>query len=279
MKYKRKRKLVSAGKYGITIFVVVVTALPFVWMVSTAFKPRPEQFTAPPTLLPVHPTLDNFLDMESLGFTSYFLNSVITSGLTTVLVIVVSIFSAYSLARLKILGSKQIMYVILFTQMIPLQALAVPLYIIMKSLNFLDTYQSLIISYLTFTVPTALWLLWSFTSIIPDEIEEAAMMDGARTLMRFRRVILPLMRVGIASTASYVFIASWQQFFFPLVFITSNSHKPLTVGLLSSIGQFAIINWGDLMAMSTVFSLPIFILFLYLQKHLVSGFLRGALKG
>jgi multiple sugar transport system permease protein/raffinose/stachyose/melibiose transport system permease protein len=163
--------------------------------------------------------------------------------------------------------------------MFPLAALIIPIYAIISNLRLLNTYYSLVIADLTFTVPTSVWLLRSFILGVPAELEEAAQIDGCSRLKAFIKIVLPILAPGIASTAAYIFIAVWQEFMFALTFISSDEMKTLTVGFLRFIGQYSYaIDWGAVMAACTVASIPVFRLFMLLQRQLIAGLLRGALK-
>lgn len=252
---------------------------PFLWMLSVALKPPPEQFGIPPTLLPSHPTLENFLSVLHYPlFINYFTNSLIIATITTIFVVCVTVFSAYSFSRVKFAGRKKFLSLIIFSQLFPLAAIIVPIYIIISKIGLINTYFSLIIAYLSFTVPISVWILRGFIEGIPYELEEAAMIDGCGKLQAFLRIILPLSRSGIAATASYIFFVTWQEFMFALTFITDETKRTLPVGILDFIGQYET-NWGNLMAASIFVCLPVFILFMVLQRQLVAGLTKGSLKG
>jgi len=210
-------------------------------------------------------------------FIYFFLNSILIASTTTLLVVFVTIFCAYSFSRLKFPGRTSLLSIIILTQLFPLAAIIVPIYIIMSRVGLINTHFSLIIAYLSFTVPISVWLLRGFIQGIPPELEEAAMVDGCGRLQAFIKIILPLSRPGIAATAAYIFFVSWQEFMFALTFITDEYKRTLTVGILDFVGQYTT-DWGSLMAASVCICLPVFVLFLILQKQLITGLTRGALK-
>jgi len=279
MKRMKKKKLIRQITVYILVGVLLIFVLfPFGWMVSVALKTPEEQFQVPPTLLPSHFTLQNFLTLSQHPvFIYFFLNSILIASTTTLLVVFVTIFCAYSFSRLKFPGRKSLLSIIILTQLFPLAAIIVPIYIIMSKVGLINTYFSLIIAYLSFTVPISVWLLRGFIQGIPPELEEAAMVDGCGRLQAFIRIILPLSRPGIAATAAYIFFVSWQEFMFALTFITDEYKRTLTVGILDFVGQYTT-DWGSLMAASVCVCLPVFILFLILQKQLITGLTKGALK-
>ena len=264
--------------YVLAVITVLFFALPLVWMISAALKEPAELFTFPPRLLPVHPTLENFRSALSPAFLRYGLNSAIVATMTTVLTLLVAVFSAYSFSRLKYPGRKTLLVLILFTQLLPLAVLIVPMYRIMARLNMLDTYPALIIAYLTFTIPVAVWFMRGFLSAIPYELEEAAQLDGASRLQAFLLIVLPVSLPGISATATYVFFVTWQEFMFALAFTTSRHMRTLPVGILDFIGEHQT-DWGVLMAASVLVCLPVFFLFFLLQRQFIAGLTQGAIKG
>ncbi len=272
-------KLRTTLLYLAVAILVIWILLPIVWMVSTAFKPPKEQFTAPPLLFPLNPTLSNFETIATPWFIRIFVNSLIVSTSTTAIVIGMSLLPSYSFARFRFRLRRHIFYTLIFSQMFPLAALIIPIYMIVFTFNLLDTYYALVIANLTFTVPTSVWLMRSFILGIPVELEEAALIDGCSKISAFARIVLPLLGPGIASTTTYIFILTWQEFLFALTFISLDEMKTLTVGILRFIGQYAYaIDWGAVMAASTVASVPVFVLFMLLQRQLIAGLLKGALK-
>ncbi|MBA7712275.1 Diacetylchitobiose uptake system permease protein DasC [subsurface metagenome] len=279
MRAMKKKKLIRQSIIYILVALLLIFVLfPFAWMVSIALKTPEEQFRVPPTLLPSHFTLQNFLTLSQHPvFIYFFLNSILIASTTTLLVVFVTIFCAYSFSRLKFPGRTSLLSIIILTQLFPLAAIIVPIYIIMSRVGLINTHFSLIIAYLSFTVPISVWLLRGFIQGIPPELEEAAMVDGCGRLQAFIKIILPLSRPGIAATAAYIFFVSWQEFMFALTFITDEYKRTLTVGILDFVGQYTT-DWGSLMAASVCICLPVFVLFLILQKQLITGLTRGALK-
>jgi ABC-type glycerol-3-phosphate transport system permease component len=264
--------------YALVVITVAFFALPLFWMISVGLKQPQELFTFPPRLLPSHPTLENFRAALSPAFLRYGLNSAIVASLTTVITLTVAVFSAYSFSRLKYPGRKTLLILILFTQLLPLAVIIVPMYRIMAKLNMLDTYPALIIAYLTFTIPVAVWFLRGFFAAIPHELEEAAQIDGASRLQAFLLIVLPISLPGISATGTYVFFVTWQEFMFALAFTTSKAMRTLPVGILDFIGEHQT-DWGVLMAASVLVCLPVFLLFFLLQRQFIAGLTQGAIKG
>jgi multiple sugar transport system permease protein/raffinose/stachyose/melibiose transport system permease protein len=193
-------------------------------------------------------------------------------------VIAVSLFSSYAFSRLRFRGRKFLLKVIILTQLFPLIVIIIPIYTIFTRLHLINTHISLVIAYLTFTVPVGVWILRGFFKGIPYNLEEAAMVDGCTRLRAFIRIVLPLARPGISATAVYIFIVTWQEFMFALTFMSGQKMRTLPVGILDFVRQYGI-NWGGLMAASTLITIPVFILFLILQRQFISGLTQGSIKG
>lgn len=278
---RRKRRIRFLHRliiYGLVVLLMVFVLFPFAWMLSISMKSPAEQFKVPPTLLPSVPTLKNFLSVfEHPFFLNSFMNSLIIAAATTFVVICVTVISAYSFSRIRFPGRKTFLSIIILSQLFPLAAIIVPIYIVMSKIGLINTYLSLIIAYLSFTVPISVWLLRGFIAGIPPELEEAAMLDGCGRLQAFWRIILPLSKPGIAATAAYVFFVSWQEFMFALTFITDEAKRTLPVAILDFIGQYET-NWGNLMAASILVCLPVFVIFMVLQRQMVAGLTKGSLK-
>jgi len=263
---------------GLTL-VLFFVLFPFMQMLSTSLKGPEEIFNVPILWIPEHISFVNFT--AALGyshFLQYFFNSLAISTITCVLVIVISIPAAYAFTRMVFPGRGVFLSLILFSQMFCVSAIVVPLYKMVGGLGLLNTYSGLILVYLAFTVPVAIWLLRSFLMNIPVDMEEAAMIEGASKFEAFLKVVVPLLRPGIAATAAYVYLITWQEFLFALIFMTKPENRTLAVGIMDFKGQYET-NWGTMMAASIIISIPVFILFLFIQRQLISGLTEGATKG
>ncbi|NUR89989.1 MAG: carbohydrate ABC transporter permease [Nonomuraea sp.] len=269
-----KRAGIYAGAVALAAFVLG----PVAWMVITALKPRDEVFTAPPHWIPYHPTFDNFsaaLDTKFLGFLG---NSLLVCLGATVLCVALALISSYTLSRPAGRSRNVILIAVLISQLLPQAVLLVPLYRAAEGLGLLNSYGGLMVVYLTFTLPVAMWLLHGFITAIPPELEEAAQVDGLSPFRAFFTVIVPLARPGIAATAAYVFFTAWQDFMFALVFLTDEDKRTLPLGVLSFMGQYTV-QWGQLMAASTLLVIPILVIFTLVQRHFIAGLTVGAVKG
>jgi multiple sugar transport system permease protein len=275
------RKRIVFALYNLAVWsIVLAIAFPLFWMLSTALKPNDETFAMPPTLLPAHPTLDQFRRLlTETPFATFFLNSVIVGVSTTVLVVTIAALGAYGLVRFRFPGRELIAHLVLFTYLLPAVLLLLPLYLIISQLGLANSLLGLVIAYTTFALPFALWLLRSFVAAIPIEIEEAAMVDGASRMHAFLEVVIPQALPGIISTALFTFILSWNEYLYGMVFINVDSSKTLPPGVLTMLNQNQDVEWALLMAASVLMSVPVLVMFAFLQRHLTRGFGAGAVKG
>jgi len=275
------RRLLTYALYNLAVWTfVLAVAFPLLWMIGTALKPNDETFAVPPTLLPVHPTLDQFRRLlTGTPFLTYFANSVVVALATTALVIVTAVAGAYGLVRFRFPGRNLVAHVVLFTYMLPAVVLLLPLYLTISALGLANSLVGLVVAYTTFALPFALWLLRSFIGSIPIELEQAAMIDGATRLQAFIEVVLPQALPGIISTALFSFILSWNEYLYALVFINVDDRKTLPPGVLTMLNQNQNVEWALLMAASVLMALPVIVCFGFLQKHLTRGFGAGSVKG
>ena len=260
--------------------VVLAIAFPLMWMASTALKPNAETFAVPPTLLPVHPTIEHFVRLiRETPFLVYMANSALVGLMTTALVIVVAMAGAYGLVRFRFPGREAIAHLVLFTYLLPAVVLLLPLYLTVSAMGLANSLFGLVIAYTTFCLPFSLWLLRSFLAGIPIDLEEAAMTDGANRFRAFIDVVLPQALPGIISTALFSFILSWNEYLYALVFINVDDRKTLPPGVLTMLNQNQNVEWALLMAASVLMTIPVLVFFSFLQRHLTRGFGAGAVKG
>jgi ABC-type glycerol-3-phosphate transport system permease component len=263
---------------AINILVALVILLPFFWMVSVSLKPPTEAFAIPARLWPENPTLDNYVTAFRPEFRTYFFNSIIVSLSTVVITVTLALLAAYAFTRAQFRVLSLIMTLVIVTQMFPASAIIIPIYKMMKAADLLNTYASLIIAYVTVTLPVAIWMLRGFMANLPVTLEEAAAIDGAGPLRTFFEIIVPLCRPGIMATTVFVLIVTWQEFLFALSFTSTKEMRTLPVGVNDFIGQYGI-RYGELMASSVLISLPVIIIFFVLQRQFVAGLTAGAVKG
>ncbi len=260
--------------------IVLMVAFPLFWMLVTSVKPQFELFRRPPTILPDTWTFEHYAKLLSDSrFLGYFRNSVILSTATTFVVVAIATLGAYSLVRFRYRGRESLAFLVLFTYLLPSVVLLLPLYLMLVNLGLSNTIVSLVIAYTTFALPYALWLLRSFMAGIPEDLEAAALVDGASRMGAFRDVILPQLLPGIISTALFTFILSWNEYLYALVLVNSDSARPLTTGVMNMLISSFNIEWSLLMAASVMMSVPLIIVFAFLQSYLTRGFGAGGVKG
>jgi multiple sugar transport system permease protein len=259
---------------------VVFLGFPLVWMLSTAFKPPRELVVLHPTLIPDRPTVQNFVQAfteQDLGRAA--LNSLQVSLASAVLTVLVALPASYALARFRTrLGTVALGWVLL-SQLFPFVLLIIPIFLILREVGLANTHAGLVLIYVVWALPFALWMLQGFVRNIPHELEEAASVDGATRLQVLRRVVLPLLAPGVVATSLFAFISAWNEFFFALVMIKTPELATLPVTLARFVGIEGTARLGPLAAGSLLATLPSLIFFAVMQRRLSSGSLAGAVKG
>ena len=284
---------VAAILYAVLGAITFVVCFPLLWAISTSLKPKDEIFRWPPTLWPEHVTLDAYRELlfggsvasapgagvpPSAYFLTWFGNSIIVSVGSTIISITVATLAAYSLTRFRFWGQRSVPYIAILGYMVPSVIFVFPMFLTMVSLELTDTLLSLILGYVCITLPFCLWLMWAFFRGVPIEIEEAALVDGASRLQVFRQIVLPVALPGIIAASIFSLIVSWNDYLFGRVFMNSMENLPLTVGVMHFFDGTHV-DWALMMASSVLMTLPMAILFGFMQRHLVAGFGAGAVKG
>lgn len=265
---------------GIALLTAFALA-PFVWVFLTSLKTRAELYATPLLYLPRTLTVANYVDAwtsKLTPFSRFFANSLWVSSVTMVATTAISILAGYALARFRFFGRQAVLLIFLATQMFPAVLLIAPLLAQWHALGLIDTYQALIYSNFSFTVPFTVWMLVGYFDSIPRELEESAMIDGCSRFGALCRVILPLAAPGVAATAIFAFVSSWSELLFAITFTSQTEMRTLSAGLLFMVGQYEI-QWGQLSAGVIISTLPVAVLFTYLQRHLIRGLAAGAVKG
>ena len=272
---KDKGKLFLGGSLSV---IFIIFFFPFYWIISSAFKSPQEIIQKDSTIVPRSFTFEHF---EKILFSSDFLiylkNSLIVSFFSMFIAVILSIFAAYGLHKLKFYGNKLVERSLLVTYAFPGVILLIPMYLMLGKMGLLNSYFALILINVTFSTPFAVWMLKAFFKTIPYDIEEAAMIDGASKITILFKIIFPLALPGIASVSIFCFIISWTEYMFASIMISGDDLKTLPVGLASIVGQYQI-DWGFLLAGATLASLPVIILFIFVGKYFVSGLTDGAVK-
>jgi N,N'-diacetylchitobiose transport system permease protein len=265
---------------AIAAIFCLVWIFPVYWMVNTAFKPRPEVMTPTPHFLPEHPTLDNFVRAVTQDqFLANLRNSVIVVAATVAASIALGIFAAAALSRFRFTGRRTIMVVILAVQMLPSTALLIPMFAMFNSVDLLGTYLALVLAYVATVLPFSIWVMRGFFLAIPTEVEEAAQIDGAGTWRMLFSVLFPLVAPGVIATSIFAFIAAWNDYLFAYTFMQDESRYTLPVWLASFSNPHTGTDFGGQMAASVLFSVPVVVFFLLIQRNLVAGMSAGAVKG
>jgi len=256
----------------------IVVLFPFYWLLVSSLKTQDQLFQIPPLWIPTAPTFDNFVRLFQGRFPVWFQNSAVVASATTLLGLTLAALAAYSFSRFPFPGNRALSTIFLFIQLFPVAVVVIPLFILWTNLKLTNTYASLIVTYLVFGLPVSTWLLIGFFNAVPAELEEAAMIDGSSRLGALWRVTLPLALPGLAATAIYIFLLSWNEFFFALTFMNSTDMRTIPVGLSSFFAEHSV-DWGLVMAGSVVASLPVVLLFGALSRYFIQGLTSGALKG
>jgi arabinogalactan oligomer / maltooligosaccharide transport system permease protein len=276
---RRKADLgLSILGHAYMIVLSIFAIAPLAWAISSAFKPDSEMLGAI-SLLPHHPTLSHFrLVISQTSFPRWFLNSSIVALSTTVLAIVIGTLGGYAMSRFRFAGRNLYGNTLLVIQMFPGVMLAIPLFLILSNYHLVNTLWALVVTYLTFSLAFAVWMLKGYFDGIPKEIEEAATIDGASRLQILWRLIIPLAGPGITTVAVYAFLLAWNEFFFAYIFLASNDKYTLSLGMYTFIQQFTT-QWGNVMAAGVLTTIPVLVAFFAVQRALTRGLIAGSVKG
>jgi N,N'-diacetylchitobiose transport system permease protein len=262
---------------GIVLFVVMV--FPVFWMVSTSLKANHQIYGFNPTWFPRHPTLHHF---EAAIHRQYFWtdvkNSAIVVLVTVAIALALSFLAAIALAKYRFSGRKLFIVLVIGIQMLPQAGLIIPLYIVLASRNQVNTLTGVILVYLTFALPFCVWTLRGFVIGIPKDLEEAAMVDGSTRLGAFFRILLPLVAPGLVATSVFAFITSWNEYIFANTLLHTGDKQTITVWLSYLYGGNRFVDWGQIMAASTLIAIPVVIFFLLVQRRIAFGLTAGAVK-
>jgi len=273
------RNLRTVGKYGVAVLIGGFILTPLLWTLLCSLRPSSELLRYPPTFLPGKIILSHYYNLlRDTFFSTYFLNSLFVALITTPLTLIIATPGAYALTRFRFRGRDVFATFLLFSYMVPLLLLGLPMFMLMSRLQLLNTRLSLIISYTAFCLPFCMWMLRSFFLSIPKSLEEAAMVDGASRGQALLRIVMPLAMPGLISCGIFTFVLVWNEYALALLFIRSEQLKTLPLGMAAFMGQVAS-QWGYLLPAIILMIAPLLFLFMFIQKALVRGFLAGATKG
>jgi multiple sugar transport system permease protein len=260
------------------IAILIWSAGPFVWQFSTSLQLDKALTEDTPSLWPSPVTLEHYANVFFVKkFQLYVLNSIIVAGLTTLFCLAIGSLAAFSLSRLEIKGRFGVLGVILSVSMFPQIAIVGPLYLIASEAGLLDTYSGLVITYLALGLPLVTWVLFGYFDTLPREIDEAARMDGIGPIGLLVRIIIPMSLPGIVTTGLLAFIAAWNEFMFALAFTSTIEHQTIPVGI-ANFQNLYYVPWGDIAAASVVVTVPLILLVLFFQRHIIEGLTQGAVK-
>jgi ABC-type glycerol-3-phosphate transport system permease component len=265
----------ALGVYGAAAALILLVGFPFYWMVTTSLKTFRE-IAIERTLAPRRLTVENYTALfEQTNILGHAANTLLVSAIATALTIVIASAAAYAMTRFTTGVGEWIERLSLYAYMLPPIVLIIPFYLGMRASGLTNTLTGLVLSYLSFTLPLGLWMMRTCFEAIPKSMEEAAIVDGASRFQAFALIALPQALPGIVSTAIFVFILCWSEYLFPTLLVSSDHLRTVTVTLASLAGGGQNIKFGLLMAASTVATVPILLIFLFLQKHLTRGFAAG----
>ncbi|MEO1017111.1 MAG: carbohydrate ABC transporter permease [Pseudomonadota bacterium] len=279
MSTAQRRLLNQAGLWVLIVIISVYALFPFYYAILTSFKFGAEIFTV--NYFPTHFSLGNYISVLGGGnFPRNLLNSVIVSFATVTIALFLAVTASYALARVRFRGRGLLLFTILSVSMFPQIAVLAGLFEMIRSVGLYNSLLSLILSYMIFTLPFTVWVLTTFMRDLPIELEEAAIVDGAKPHQIIFKVFMPLMWPALVTTGLLAFIAAWNEFLFALTFVSNDAQRtvPVAIALLSGASEHEI-PWGAIMAASVIVTVPLVILVLIFQRRIVAGLTAGAVKG
>ncbi|WP_329128090.1 carbohydrate ABC transporter permease [Streptomyces sp. NBC_01465] len=275
----RTSKPARAGQYVALLCYLIFIAFPFAWLISTAFKPPRELATLHPTWIPKDPTLQNFRDaFDQQPLLHAALNSLIAAVSAALIAVVIATPMAYVMARHRSKLSTAATGWVVVSQAFPFVLIIIPLFLILKNLYLINSLPGLIMVYVVWSLPFALWMLVGYVRAVPPELEEAAAVDGASKLRTLVSVTAPLLAPGLVATALFAFITAWNEFFFALVLLKTPEKQTLPVVLTHFLGAEGVADLGPLAAAAFLATIPSLVIFAIIQKRITGGMLAGAVK-
>ncbi len=262
----------------LSIFVLIL-AFPLIWMLSVSLKPTVETFSLPPKLIPSSIYFDGYIKiLNNDQYRRFLLNSYLLGLVVTGLSVLIGTLAAYGFSRYQFFGDRIAKLFVITTQMVPTITLLIPLFGVIVWLKLYDTMWGLILTYLTFSLPYAVIMMNGYLDTIPKDFDEAATIDGCTPIGVLFKVLLPVAAPGIISTAVYTFLLAWNEFLFALALTRSIEMRTVPVGISMMVGEFGL-KWDEMMAFSVIGSLPVLILFMSVQRFVISGLSAGGVKG
>jgi multiple sugar transport system permease protein len=288
--WRRLRSLIGSTMFYLLVALLIIAVLaPFAWMIISSISLPSELASVPPHWFPQQPTLDRYLSLilgknsglpvpiAATKFIHSLGNSLVISSATTIVCIIAGTLAAYAIVRLPVPGKGGFMFGMLAAQMLPVITVIIPLFLLMQAIKFTDTWHGMIILYSGYMLPTVIWIMYGYFQTLPEELEEAGMIDGCSRIGAFLRVVLPISGPGIVAITAFAFLYTWNEFFMALIFTGANT-KTITV-LITEFSNQAGIDYGLMTTGGVIGSIPPIIIVLLLQKYIVAGLTSGAVKG
>jgi ABC-type glycerol-3-phosphate transport system permease component len=279
MRSRRGIRPVQIVSYAVLALAALIAILPILWALLTSLKSMGEILAYPPVFVPSSITIENYRSVIfGSGFLRYLFNTLLVAAIAIGIVLVAASHCAYAVSRIRFRGREGLMFLILTASMVPLVSLLSPLYLIWSSFGLYDTYFGMALVFAAWQTPTAVWLIRGFIEAVPYEIEEAAMIDGCSRWKCFYRIVLPIVQPGLVATAIVIFIFIWNDFLIATALTISDSRRLMQVGLYRYLGDLGV-DWGRFSAYTILSIFPVVVVFVTLQKRLISGLVGGAIKG
>jgi multiple sugar transport system permease protein len=269
------------------IIILVFTLAPIVWLFISSISPLSEMLSVPPRWIPSHPTFTNYWEIISAtsktGGVNYqfkcgVVNSLVVATGVTIVCLFIGSLAAYAFARLKVPFKNKFIFVLLFTQMLPGIAICIPLFMIANAWHMIDKQLTLIILYCSFSLPFVVWVMKGYFQTIPEDLEDAARIDGCSRFGALFRIILPLSAPGLFATGVFAFLGAWNEFLMALIFTNSLASKTMPVAIAEFIGRFSV-DYGLMCTVGVIACIPPILLALLFQRYVVEGLVGGAVKG
>ncbi len=290
MAWGAKRREIGKAGWGWTVFAGIISFIyffPVLWIILTAFKTNADILAVPPKIL-FEPTLENFFSVFSrayikgqaavdTNFDRFFFNSIFIAGSSVLFALVIGTMAAYGFSRYPLKGNDTYLFIILTTRMLPPIIVIIPIFIMFRIAGLSGTYTGIILLYTAFNLPFTIWMMKSFFDELSPEVEDAARLDGSNERRVFFRICMPQVVAGLAATAVFGLILTWNEFIFALL-LTGTDTRTVPVAMAQTIGGDIGVRWGLLAAIETLFLIPVFIVVFVLQKHLLRGVTFGTIK-
>lgn len=275
-----RKKMAQGINLAVALLVLGIVLFPLIWMFFCSFKPNPELYIRPIRILPRTWTFEHYIELFWYSsFPRYFLNTFGVAVTACLIGVITSLCGVYSISRYRFIGTRTFAFIMLFVYMLPPVLLALPLFQIWFGVGLIDNLLSLAVTYLTLTMPFSLWILRPYIESIPRDLEHAAMVDGCTRFQAFYKVIIPQAWPGLITAFVFTFVVVWNEYLYASVLIRSEPLRTVSLGIASLILEMSIYSWGLVNASGVMVTLPILIVFILLQRKVISGLTAGAMKG